>query len=343
MNFSTPRNIIVRMPNWIGDIVMATPIITDLKNQWPEASITAMCPAHLSDILLGHPDLSEIFSFTIPNEFLRQQKRRHIIQRLRQGTYDLGIVLPNSFSSAWWFWRGHIKRRIGFKRDFRCPLLTDVVPFPKERGQEHLVKTYKHLLSPLGIPLSDTAPLLHVTSEEKSAIKALLTQYNIPETGKVIGINPGAAYGSAKCWPPDRFRSVTEKLLENPNHYILYFGDKAGSDLVNTICEELPARVTNLAGHTNLRELIGFIEACDLFLTNDSGPMHIAAALKTPLLALFGSTNEIATGPYEHGQIIHKHVPCSPCYKRTCPIDFPCMTGISAEEVYDSLMKMLYP
>ena len=114
---------------------------------------------------------------------------------------------------------------------------------------------------------------------------------------RLVGINPGAAYGSAKCWLPERFRQVTEKLLKHENIQIVYFGDSVTQPLVKEICQGLPSRVINLAGVTTLRQLASLIKLCDVLLTNDSGPMHIAAAVGTPLVALFGSTNEIATGP----------------------------------------------
>lgn len=335
------QNILVRMPNWLGDAVMATPILADLRNKWPQATLTAMCQGGVGSLLIGNPRIHEIFTFSRPNEFLRRQGKRDLIQRIRQGKYDLGIVLPNSFSSAWWLWRGHVKVRIGFASDWRSLFLTKALPFPKERGKEHLVRTYKRLLEPLGIPISDTLPELFVTDEEKFAAKQLLSQLRIPEGAKIVGINPGAAFGSAKRWFPERFRTVIEKLLKTPNLYVICFGDEASAPLVHSICEGLPSRVNNLAGVTSLRELIALIEQCTVFLTNDSGPMHIAAALKTPLVALFGSTSEIATGPYEHGDVIHKHVSCSPCYKRTCPIDFKCMKEIQSDEVYEALMRYI--
>lgn len=335
------HNILVRMPNWLGDAVMATPILADVRARWPDATITAMCQGGVGSLLIGNPYIDEIFTFSRPNEFLRRQEKRGLIERIRQGKYDLGILLPNSFSSAWLLWRGWVKRRIGFASDWRSLLLTKAISFPEERGKEHLVRTYKRLLEPLGIPISETMPELFVTKEEQLAADQLLDQHDVPKGSKIVGINPGAAYGSAKCWLPERFRSVIEKLLEDPNIYVVCFGDQEGASLVRAICEGLPSRVVDLAGGTSLRELISLIQKCTVFLTNDSGPMHIAAALKTPLVALFGSTNEIATGPYNHGDVIHKHVDCSPCYKRTCPIDFRCMKRIEIDEVYQALLHYL--
>ncbi|MBI3900961.1 MAG: lipopolysaccharide heptosyltransferase II [Chlamydiia bacterium] len=336
------QNIIVRMPNWLGDSVMATPILADVRTCWPKATITAMCQGStLSSLLKGNPHLNEIFSFSRPNGFLRREQHRDLIARIRQGHYDLGLLLTNSFSSAWWFWRGEVSRRVGFATDFRRVLLTDPLPIPEEEGKEHLVTTYKRLLLPLGIPLSSTSPALYLTLEEKEAAQQVLRQYGIHEGTTVIGINPGAAYGSAKCWPPEYFRALIQKLAKRPDTTILCFADQSGAPLVHRICEDMPTNVINLAGLTTLRELMALIAQCSLFLTNDSGPMHIAAAFKIPLVALFGSTNERATGPYNHGHVIHKHVSCSPCYKRTCPIDFRCMRQIEVEEVYQALIDQL--
>ncbi|MFN0064670.1 MAG: glycosyltransferase family 9 protein, partial [Chlamydiales bacterium] len=149
---------------------------------------------------------------------------------------------------------------------------------------------------------------------------------------------PTAAFGPAKCWLPERFREVAKRLTDNPENHVLFFGDKAGAAQVAAISEGISPHVHNLSNKTSLRELIALIASCDHFLTNDSGPMHLAAALAVPLLALFGSTNEISTGPYLHGKTLHKHVSCSPCYRRTCPIDFRCMKQISVEEVMSELI-----
>lgn len=338
----TYSNILIRMPNWLGDAVMATPVLEDLKTHFPKAKLTAMCQGGIEALLAANPMLDEIFTFRQPNEFERRQEQRKLIDRLKQGKYDLGILLSNSFSSAWLFWRANIPHRLGYIADWRRFLLSTAVPFPAERATQHLVTTYKQLLAPLGIPLSSTEPKLFLTQEERLAAQKILRSYHIPEGATLIGINPGAAFGSAKCWLPDRFRQVTELLMTHPNFYVLYFGDRAGASLVHDICEGLPGRVIDLAGATNLRQLIALIERCSLFLTNDSGPMHIAAALKTPLIALFGSTNDTTTGPYKQGVVLHKHEACSPCYQRTCPLGhFRCMKAIETQEVYRLILQIL--
>ncbi len=336
-----PEKIIVRMPNWIGDLVMATPVLSDLRKAFPKAHITAMCRTPISDLLREDQDIDELFCFSKANRFGRRSDNKDIIEKLKRGKYDLGVLLTHSFSSAWWFWLGNVKRRLGYRGNGRGFLLTDKIALPKSVHEQHLVETYKMILDPLGIPVSETKPRIYLTSKEIADAKTLLKQLGITPEHALVGINPGAAYGSAKCWLPERFREVTKRLLKLDNVRIIYFGDQPSMPLVKEICQDLPSPVINLAGLTSLRELAALIKCCKIVLTNDSGPMHIAAAVGTPLVALFGSTNETATGPYKAGTVINKHVSCSPCYRRECPIDFRCMKRIETDEVYDEILRTL--
>jgi heptosyltransferase-2 len=228
---------------------------------------------------------------------------------------------------------------VGYAAHFRSWFLTDALPQPK-RGV-HQVDYYKKLLAPIGIPHSDTAPRLYVSDKEVEESKQLLFQRGYVRGKKLIGINPGAAYGSAKCWPPERFRALAQELSQE-DVSILFFGDSASANLVKEICQGLPQSVMNLAGVTNLRELACLIKDCGVLITNDSGPMHIAAAFGTPLVALFGSTDETETGPYGQSEaVINKHASCSPCFKRVCPIDFRCMKEISVEEVAEKARRQM--
>lgn len=337
-----PKSIIIRMPNWIGDFIMATPILSDVRRAFPKASITAMCRIGVCQLLEMDPDINEIFCFSKTSGFNRRDSHRDLIEKIRQGKYDLGILLTNSFSSSWWFYRGHVSYRIGYRDNFRSFLLTHPIHPPSQLRKQHLVKTYKMLLSVLGIPVSKTAPRLYLADQEIRAAQELLKQQGMQEGDILIGINPAATYGSAKCWLPERFVEVAHKLLQNEKTHLVFFGDQESVPLIKSICRTLSARAINLAGLTSLRELASLISLCRVFLSNDSGPMHIADALGVPVVALFGSTNEIVTGPFSQGRVIHKHVTCSPCYKRTCPIDFRCMKAIEVEEVYQQVLQALF-
>jgi heptosyltransferase-2 len=336
-----PKNIVVKMPNWIGDAVMATPILQDLRSRYLFARITALCLPAIAQLLKNDPNLTEILSYQKPSGWIRRAEHTDIIEPLKKGEYDLGILLTNSFSSAWWFWRGNVKERIGFSTHLRSLLLTQPVTLPANEEKQHLVKTYKKLLEPLGMATSETGPALYLSQEDHQYAREFLARHQVQKNDIIVGINPGAAYGLAKCWLPERFREVTLNLIKDTRVCVIYFGDQASAALVDQICLGMPSRVINAAGKTHLNELMALIGSCSVFLTNDSGPMHIASALNIPLLALFGSTNENKTGPYNGGSVIHKHVKCSPCYKKVCPIDFRCMKQISAEEVYEKLKNMI--
>jgi heptosyltransferase-2 len=336
-----PKNIIVRMPNWVGDLVMATPILSDLRKAYPEAEITAMARYPLCELLQEDPEINELFCFSKGSSLGRRTGKRNVIEKLRKGKYDLGILLTHSFSSAWWFWQGNVARRLGYKGNGRGFLLSHSSALPENLEEQHLVVTYKMLLAPLGIPVSNTPPRIYLAEKEILQAKELLKQHGVSEKSRIVGINPGATYGSAKCWLPERFREVTLRLLQDKDLFIIFFGDQATASLVKEICQGLPPSVINLAGLTSVRELAALISRCDVLLTNDSGPMHIADALQKPVVALFGSTSEVVTGPYRSGIVIHKHVDCSPCYQRKCPIDFRCMKKIESDEVTREILQIL--
>lgn len=344
MKIEEPKNIIVRMPNWVGDLVMATPILTDLRKKFPKTSITAMCKMPTCSLLKEDRDINELFCFVKPkNEFLRRRELSNIVQKIKRGDFDLGILLTNSFPSAWWFWLGNVKVRVGFKDHFRSLLLNAGIPFPKKREQQHLVLTYKELLKPLGIEPSNTVPRIFLTEKELNQTKELLYQRGYKDGKQLIGINATSAYGPAKCWPKGNFEKLAKMLLQRDDLYVVFFGDSSAIPIVKEICRELPQRAINLAGSTTLRELACIIKGCDLLITNDSGPMHIAAALNVPLLALFGSSCEIITGPYKASEesVINKHLSCAPCFKRRCISDYLCLRSISVEEVFVKVQEIM--
>ena len=331
-----PESIIIRMPNWVGDLVMATPIIADIKSTFPKAKITAMVQKPLGELLETDPNVDEVFSFHRVGPMWRRIANRDIVSKLKQGQFDLGILLTNSFSSAWWFWRGNVKRRIGFAGDGRGWLLTDPVPQCRRTKSRHLVEIYKDLLHPLDIHPSKTVPRLYIDDREVEHAWQLLLRLGIHPSDCIIGINPGAAYGEAKCWLPERFTAVAKKLV-GKRCKVLFFGDLASKDNIDAMCRDLPSGVVNMAGMTSLRELLALLQICRVLLTNDSGPMHVAAALGTQVVALFGSTSPKYTGQYRSGDVICKHVSCAPCFKRQCPIDFKCMKHITVDEVVQTI------
>lgn len=328
------------MPNWLGDAVMGTPVLEDIRYHFPDAHLTVLCHQGIKNLLESNPFIDEFITFSREKKGDAEEKKK-VFDSLSRDHFDIGILLTRSFSSAWWFWRGKVKRRIGFGDHCRRLLLTDSLKIPPNEEKEHLVITYKRLLAPLGIGISNTKPRLYSSEKEQQEARSLLQSFGIEPHHLLIGINPGAAFGSAKCWLPERFQELTSRLLELPDARVVYFGDNIGKPLVDEICKPFSEKVVNVAGKTSLGTFTALLTKVSCLVTNDSGPMHVAAALNTPLVAIFGSTNEIKTGPYDTGLVIHKHVACSPCYRRTCPIDFRCMKSITVDDVWSAIQRLV--
>ena len=334
------RSILIRMPNWLGDAVMATPLLEDIKACNPSSELTVICQPAIEKLLENNPHIDHLISFP---KNIQGQAKSQLINALKEKKFDTAILATRSFSSAYMFWKAKIPIRIGYRDHFRSLLLYPGISLPRDEEHEHQVITYKRLLQPLGIGFTISRPKLVVTQDELDQAWKILNQAGIAKENLIVGINPGAAYGSAKCWIPERFSEVVQKLLEQGIKVVL-FGDNSTKPLVDQIHSSFATNknVLNLAGSTDLRTFMALISQLSCFLTNDSGPMHIAAALDIPQVAIFGSTNEVKTGPYSSKAIVvHKHVACSPCYLRTCPIDLRCMKEISSLEVFRHIQTQL--
>lgn len=325
------KKILIRMPNWLGDFVMATPILHEIKLKYPRAKISVMCKEPLHELL---KDVNDVLSFKEISIFSKD--RKEIIQEIKKREFDLAILLTNSFSSAYIFWKAKIPNILGYSTHFRKLFMTMRKKFEK-RDQTHLVDTYKYLLTSLDIFNTSSLPEIYLDEKEIEKCKKYLFKKGYNEGKRIIGINPIAAYGPAKCWPLENFHELSLQLLKDENNFLLFFGDKKGAVPIQSITQRLNERAIDLSNKTTLRQLCAFMKTCDIFLTNDSGPMHLAAALKVPLIALFGSTNPVITGPYKWGQIILKRTKCSPCYKRECPKEFECMKSISVSELLNQI------
>ncbi len=334
------RSIVIRCPNWIGDAVMATPIFGQMRTLFPHAKVTALAHEPIAQLLEGIEGIDEFLVFSRRDgKKLTEQKR--VARTLKERNIDLGILLTRSFSSAWMLWRGRVRWRVGFSDHFRRLLLNIPVSLPKE--ELHDVMLYEKLLHPFGAVEKQMELSLVIRQEEQEKMRLLLSSLGKKPEEKLIVINPGAAYGSAKCWPKESFRSVAQEL-QRTGFFCVFVGDEKSVPMINEIIQNENASENNLislAGKTSLRELMAILSLADCVLSNDSGPMHIAAALKRPLVAIFGSTNPARTGPWGCGKVLYKHVACSPCYLRTCPIDFRCMHRITPEEVLSSIQEVM--
>ncbi len=328
------RKIIIRFPNWLGDLVMAQPVLAAVRKIYPEAEITVLVKKALKQVLKQDPDLDRLWSF---------EDSSH--QKLKQEKFDLGILLTNSFSSAWHFFRGKVKNRLGYASDWRFWLLNLKVEFFKK--QQHQSASYQKILSPLNFTVTFPRPKIYILEEEKEqALKILGLEKKQLKNKKIIAFSPFAAFGPAKCWPLQNYLDLMLKILLKRDAYIIFLGDKSFQgqmQIKQAFPEKIKKYMFDLVGKTSLRELMAILSLSDLMVTNDSGPMHLAAALEKPLIALFGSTSPVFTGPvYDpFAEIIYQKQDCSPCYQRTCSKDKFCMEEITVDKVAESVEKIL--
>jgi len=360
-----PR-ILVRGTNWLGDAVMTTPALLRLREKFPEAHIALLAPEKLRDVWGHHPALNQTITFA-PDESVFA-----VGSRLRAERFDLAIILPNSPRSALEPWLAGIPRRLGYTRPWRDWLLTlclssrpDAIKMQKRTVDEikhlvnqppgfrrrppalaHQIYEYLHLMSALGANPEPLPPQLVVTPKEVEAVTKKFGLENLVRP--ILGLNPGAEYGPAKRWPRDKFIAAAHEIRHRINCTWLIFGgpaDKALADHIESKLPSPPNAVLDLAGKTNLRELMALLKFCQVLLTNDTGPMHLAAALGTPVVVPFGSTSPELTGPGLPGDPLHwvlkSDALCSPCFLRECPIDFRCMNNISVQKAVEAVLSAI--
>jgi len=305
---------VVRATNWVGDAVMSLPAIRAVRERFPRAHLAVLAKPWVADVYGWEPGIDEIVPYT--------GTRREIAARIRG--YDAAILLPNSFDSALVAWMARIPVRVGYRRDGRGLLLTHPIARP-EPGEipRHERFYYLELLRRAGLlPRLPSSPVIRM---ERPAAAA---------SPPVVGVSPGAAFGGAKRWLPERFAEAAEGLARELGGRVSLFGSGAERKLCEGLAARLTVPVTNYAGETTLRQFIELLSACSVFLTNDSGSMHLAAAMEVPTVAVFGATDDTATGPAgRRVRIVREQVECSPCMLRECPIDHRCMTRVTVESV----------
>jgi heptosyltransferase-2 len=343
------ERILIRGVNWIGDAVMTLPAIRSIRRAFPDAEINLLVKPWVADIFKESPDIDEIILYNEQNKGAIGKLK--LVRALRRKKFDKAFLLQNAFDAALIAWLAGIPERIGYKRDYRGFLLTKAVRVKNDTAGEHQVYYYLNLLKEAGLKPVTSEPYIYLSDEEREHARKLLNQSPITShPSPLIGINPGATYGSAKRWLAENFAELIRRIIDDLEGRVIIFGSPDEAEITDEIIRklgtwnlELGTNVLNMSGKTNLRELIALISECDAFVTNDSGPMHIAYALHVPTAALFGSTDSSATGPFgDRHKVISKNLSCSPCLERECPEGhLRCMTDISAEEVFSALKELL--
>jgi heptosyltransferase-2 len=326
--------ILVRATNWVGDAVMSLPAVRAIRTRFPGAHLAVLARPWVAGVYARETAIDSIIPYTAPGGWRGVATRRAAAREL--AGFDVAILLPNSFDAALLAWMAGIPVRIGYRRDGRGCLLTDAVPVP-EPGDipRHERFYYLELLRRAGL-IAEFPPAGCIRFEGiEAARSAGLERFEAEGLrGPVLGISPGAAYGGAKRWPADRFAAAANLVAAGTGASVALFGSGAEAPICESIASALRAPVRNFAGRTKLAGFIELAAACRLFLTNDSGAMHIASALGVPTVTVFGATDDITTGPTGPlARVIREHAACSPCLLRECPIDHRCMTAVSPERV----------
>ncbi len=328
------QHILVRTPNWVGDAVMSLPVLSGLRWRFPGARLTVLASPRVAPLFQGQPGVTQI----VPYPAGRGKWR--VLWGLRK-RFDLALALPNSLESALGLWLVGVPVRAGYNADARRPFLTLAVSGRHKLKGLHTVFYFLGVLRALAEVDRFAPPRLYLEDGEAEEAAAFLEAAR-PGPGPWVGLAPGAAYGPAKRWSPERFAALAAALQEEAGARLVLLGGRRDREAAAQLTALLQTPVLDLVGRTNLRQALGVLSRLKLLITNDSGLMHAGAALDIPLVALFGSTDPVATGPFtDKATVLHHPLPCSPCLKRTCAEGYPCLTAISVAEVKDAALSRL--
>jgi heptosyltransferase-2 len=328
------KKVLVRATNWLGDAVMSLPAVRAIREAWPEAHLAVVVRPGLDDFYTREAGIDLVIPCPKPSGL---GDRFAFAAKMRAERFDGAILLPNSFDAALMAWLARIPVRIGYNRDGRGLLLTHAIAVPKA-GEipRHERFYYLELLRRAGLmERLPEAAAIRLSGAGKATIGG----------APVVGISPGAAYGNAKRWLPERFAEAGALVARALGGSVTVFGSASERALCEAVAGGLRATgvaARNLAGETTLGEFIDQAAACRVFLTNDSGGMHIASALGVPTVAVFGATDDGGTGPAGPlARVVREKVDCAPCLLRECPIDHRCMTRVSAARVAETALELL--
>ena len=339
--------ILLRAPNWLGDAVMALPAIADVRRYVPEGRLVIAARPAVADLFRLVPGVDEIVSLTWRGRWWDRSALRADAVRLGSIGADIAILLPNSFATAWLVRRAAVPERWGYATDMRRPLLSRAIHRP--RHSMHQGAYYQHLTSALGIPAGPLQPAVVVPQHAEEAARSLLLERGWDGERPLAALAPGAAYGTAKRWIPSHVASLASDLVRSRDMTCALVGSGGDRTTTATVlgltAANARARVIDIAGDTTLEGLAGVFSLARVCVSNDSGAMHLAAAIGTPVVAVFGPTREHETAPLPGAggrtEVLTHPVWCRPCMLRECPIDHRCMTRITPQRVSAAVDTLL--
>lgn len=331
--------ILVRATNWVGDAVMSIPALAAIRGRWPNAEIAILGRAWVADLYRGQGLADRLLVFDHAGRHRGVLGRERLASELRGERFDVAVLLQNAFDAAWMAWRAAIPERIGYARDARSFLLTRAVKVPRA-GELPAHESYYYLellrcagwIERLGTVESIE---LRVDADSRERAETALRRAGSRSGAFRVALAPGAAYGSAKCWPPERYAAVADRLIAEADADVILFGTAAERAVAQRIAAGMRHRPIVLVGETSIGELPALLSLCHLFIGNDSGAMHVAAAVGLPVVGIFGPTDPAGTAPLTpRFQLVRQPVSCSPCFLRNCPVDHRCMRRIEVDAVY---------
>jgi heptosyltransferase-2 len=334
--------ILIRATNWVGDAVMALPALRAVRGKFSEVHIAIVARPYVADIYRDQGVCDELIPYDPKAQHRGWRGRELLIGELRAKKFDVALLLQNAFDAAWLAWRANIPERIGYARDARGILLTNAIRVPKA-GEipAHEKFYYLELLRRVGWieTLPDDAHIaLCVTDRSRQRAAMILTEAGARADVPRIAVGAGASYGSAKCWPPDRFAQALNEFVSRRDVDVVLFGTAGEAQVSAAIARDLRRPALDLTGKTAIADLPGLLSQCHLFLGNDSGAMHVAAAVGLPVVAIFGPTDPFGTAPVTpRATIVQQKPHCSPCFLRRCPIDHRCMLAVTPAMVEAAL------
>jgi heptosyltransferase-2 len=330
------QRVVIRTANWLGDAVMTLPAMIAVRAAYPAAHIAVVANPLVAQLLENHPSCDEIIVFNKRGEHAGLLGFLRFVISLRRGKFDLAILFQSAIEAAVMSFLARIPRRLGFTTDNRRFLLTHPVPFGEAEKKLHQVDAFLRIPGYYNIKAKDKVQALALSESERAWAKEQLP------AGSVVVINPGAAYGSAKRWYPERFAAVGDFLAKEHGMTAVLIGGPGEVEIGNDIVAAMQSPALNFVGGTSIRQMMSLIDAASLMITNDSGPMHIAAGFNVPIVAVFGSTDHMTTSPFtERYRIVRHEVECSPCLLRECPIDHRCMDRVTVNDVIKAVQSFL--
>lgn len=338
--------LMIRATNWVGDAILALPALRAARKRYPDAEIVIVARPYVADIYRDQGVCDRLIEYDPRGVHTGLAGRAALIRELRAEHFDVALLLQNAFDAAWLAWRAHIPERIGYARDGRGFLLTRAIRVPSS-GEipKHEMYYYLELLRRAGwtqtLEAEETIRL-RVTDKRREAAVAALAAAGARNGALRLAIGAGASYGSAKCWLPERFADFAGRLQREHDADVILFGTSGEAAVSAAIRDAMPRPPLDLTGKTAIADLPALLSECHLFAGNDSGAMHVAAAVGLPVVAIFGPTDPEGTAPVTLRRSVVQQKPyCSPCFLRRCPTDHRCMRAVTADAVYAAAQQWL--